>query len=131
MFLDEPAEALVVFFFHPDEFATASIGADVVNDGGVQGFDGLPGGRVVNFSQDYSIRGAKQDRGAVRKNVCRMAIIQRITAKAEPDWLFGKFKELPPCDAVANDEINSINRRWQPGQRNLPQPLRELTPGNS
>ena len=34
MFLDEPAETFVVFFFHVDELDAAAIGADVADDGG-------------------------------------------------------------------------------------------------
>jgi len=38
MFLDEPAEAFVVFFFHVDEFDAAAVGTDVANDGGEMDF---------------------------------------------------------------------------------------------
>src|SRR6266702_4194539 len=34
MFVDEPAEPLVVFFFHVDEFDAAAVWADIANDGG-------------------------------------------------------------------------------------------------
>jgi hypothetical protein len=84
VFLDEPAETFVIFFFHVDELDAAAVGANIADGDGAQDFHGLPGGHVGNFSQAYSIRGVKQDRGAVRKNVSRMAIIQRITVKAEP-----------------------------------------------
>ena len=36
MFLDEPAEAFVVFFFHVDELNGAAGWADVADDGGVE-----------------------------------------------------------------------------------------------
>jgi len=38
VFLDEPAETFVVFFFHVDEFDAAAIGADVADDGGKMDF---------------------------------------------------------------------------------------------
>jgi len=36
MFLDKPAEAFVVFFFHVDELNAAAVWADVADDGGVE-----------------------------------------------------------------------------------------------
>ena len=38
MFLNEPAEAFVVFFFHVDELDPAAVWADVADDGGEMDF---------------------------------------------------------------------------------------------